>query len=167
MINIETLEEYWELYEIKTDMNRVKKILELLSFFEDFHKKHISSLNIKNSLYLSPHFIIRMSQSDITYRTIINTLKIITKIHVEGINNVEVSFGTNNGFNVLKMPDNRIEINNFEIFIVFKIRKEEFYLNRLDLISIGIPGERRRNSRKPNGWDDMTHKEKMTFLDMR
>ncbi len=169
-MNIEDIESYWEFYEFETNKQRVEDILLIVNNISLKCQDLVSKMKIpvnedKGYFYISPHALIRVMQSDINTRVIANSLEFALKTHLITLHSKVVPYNTFQGnLKVFPAALERVELKNNMIFIVMKTREEEFYLNRFDIISIGKPNERPRNSKKPNNWNSLSNDQKKEYF---
>lgn len=170
MIVLSEIEDYWEFYEFETEKNRVNEIINIINNVSNKCIELVSKMNVpvnmeKGYFYISPHAVIRLMQSDISTRIIANSLDFALKTHLITLHSKSVPYNTFQGnLKVLPAALNRVELKNKFIFVVLKTREEDFYLNRLDIISVGKPNERPRNSKKPDNWNSLSNDQKKEYL---
>jgi len=166
MKDLETLKKYWEFYEIEIPEKKYNDIIELFSYFEKKLKEELNTfnLNIKNPFYISPHAIIRIMQSELSINDINDILNATIKAHIYYINKTLKENGFIHKYKTMFVALDRIELRHKDIFIVFKTREENNILNRLDIISLGVPGKRKRNLYKIKGWENFTNEEKKNYF---
>ncbi len=170
MINLSDIEDFWEFYEFETEKNRVNEIINIINNVSTKCIDLVSKMNVlvnmeKGYFYISPHAVIRLMQSDISTRVIANSLDFALKTHLITLHSKSVPYNTFQGnLRVLPAALNRVELKNNFIFIVLKTREEDFFINRLDIISIGKPNERPRNSKKPDNWNSLSNDQKKEYL---
>lgn len=169
-MDIKDIENYWEFYEFETDKKRVEDILFIANNIslkcQDLVSKMKIPVNLdKGYFYISPHALIRVMQSDIATRIIANSLEFALKTHLITLYSKVVPYNTFQGnLKVFPAALERVELKNNMIFIVMKTREEEMFLNRLDIISIGKPNERPRNSKKPDNWNSLSNDQKKEYF---
>lgn len=168
MITLEDIKGYWEFYEFPTSEKRIDSILDLVNSFEKKVNEEVSKLDIKTvdtKFYISPHSLIRVMQSDIELRVLTNSFSFTLNSHLIYLKTGKVPYNTFQGnLKVHEAALDRVEMKNRNIFIVYKTRHEARFLNRLDFISIGVPGVRPRNSKKPPEWESMTNDDKKAYF---
>ena len=162
MLSVTALEGYWEFFEFETDKRKAENFIDIYNQFNDRIKSKY------RDTYISPHSLIRAMQSDITDMLFKTAMDSIEKIYDIYMTQRSFPYGKFIGpFKIYKAALERIEMKNRNLFVVFKVREEPHIENRLDIISIGIPGVRPRNSKKPDGWEFMTNEEKLEYFKNR
>jgi len=169
MLKITDLEGYWEFYELPVSEERLNTILEIFNTFEENTEIILNEKKIERAetTHYSPHAVIRVMQSTITTQALALALDSVSKTHLYGLIG-KIPYNSFVGpLKVYRAALDRVENKNKNIFIVFKTREEAHIKNRLDIISIGVPGVRPRNSKKPKNWELMTNNEKKEFFQNR
>lgn len=167
MITLDEIKDFWEFYEFETDSKRINSILEIVNKFEEKCIEEVSKLDVPTNgiFYISPHSVIRLMQSSIDLMTIRNSFNFTLNAHLITLKTNKIPFNTFQGnLKVTPAALERVEMKNRKIFIVYRTRPEEKFLNRLDFISIGVPGERPRNSKKPENWESLSNDDKKAYF---
>ncbi len=136
--------EFWEFKQSDLNMDKLKVFHKMIQIFVEEGKKEGFNFHI------SPHFILRATQSSFTREVFLKLLNDFKAKYCLKNNSTQVE--------IYPAADNRLEAKEWygKWFLVFKDHG-----NRIDFISSGIPGERK----KAGFVNKMSNDQKRDFFD--
>jgi len=138
--------EFWEFKELEGDFSKLKVFDKM---FNDF-KKIIKENDV--NIFMSDHFVLRLVQSSLSKE---DTQSMLISFVTKYVDKKEAEV------EIYPAKDGRFEAKDFygKWFLVFKDHG-----NKIDFISAGIPGERKRTAHK-NINHDMNNDQKRSYFD--